>query len=118
MPPGKKKITEEEQKPLFFDSIQVQNLHVSTSLPPVKITNTAANKKTGNLTLSLILENNNKLFNIFLLINGEKKDLLYQVSPGKYKFTFRPVNTENYIEVFYTYGRSKSPSVFSFYQKG
>jgi hypothetical protein len=109
MPPGRRKITDkEEQQPLFLDSINLMELPVNSSLPEVEILKTSYKKLVKNLELKVRIPDTHRLVNIYLRVNGEKKDMFYQVQPGSYTFSLSLPAGNNTLELFYTSNSSKS----------
>lgn len=103
----KKKISEDEnQKPLFFNSVSINEIPVAYNLPKIKILKSKRNSK--KILLEFIISRVTGLLNIFLIVNGQKKDMLYQVIPGKYSFNFISEESENLIELYYSRGRVRS----------
>lgn len=112
MPSKRRKIqTEENQNPLFFDSLKVFDLPVNSSLPAVKAE--IKKKSSGKVMIRVFVPGENKLINIYFILNGKKKDMYYQVSPGEYFFEFL-LKEHNFFEMFYTYGSVRSETAFSF----
>lgn len=103
----KKKITNDEnQKPLFFDSVNVTEFPAAKSLPKIKI---LKNKRYSEyIFLEFMISVSTGLINIYLYVNGRKKDMIYQVEPGKYSFRFGFQESENLIELYYSRGRVRS----------
>ena len=117
MPRQKKKISEEEnQKPFFFNSFNVPELPLNKRLPVTEILK-KENKK-SSFFIRFSVKNVNGLLNIFLYVNGLKKDMLYQVKPGIHSFSFIPDQKENLVELFYTAGNSRSISTSFILQQG
>jgi hypothetical protein len=119
MPAKRRKISEEEeQQPLFLDSINIMDLPLNGRLPKIEILKTSYNKSSNKISLKLNVPLDNRLINIYFKLNGEKRDMYYQVSPGNYTFSFVPNQDYNNIELFYTTNSARSETVFSFYKEG
>lgn len=110
MPRRKIKITEEEnQKPFFFDSFNVTRLCENSRLPGINLLKKSYDKKSEIYSLKFKVPQGKGLINIYLFVNGIKKDMFYQVNPGNHSFSFFTADTENLIEIFYTRGNYRSP---------
>jgi hypothetical protein len=117
MPSRKSKIKEEEQ-PLFLDSINVMDLPVNAKLEPLRILKTSGKKKSAEFNIKFKMPGEGRLFNIYLWVNGTKKDMFYQVYPGSYTFRGNTEQGENLFELFYSTTTFRSATVFSFLNKG
>jgi hypothetical protein len=120
MPSRKRKISvPADQKPLFFDSLNVMELPVNPFLPGPEILKLKFNKRTNRCSAKVVVPDTKQhLINIYYKINGEKKDMYYQVGPGTYTFSSVLEQEYNLLEIFYTYGNSRSASVSAIYEKG
>jgi hypothetical protein len=117
MPARKRKITDAEQ-PLFLDSINLMDFPVNHKLPLIEILTSRYNKSARRLNLKVKLSDFDKYVNIYLKVNGEKRDMFCQVYPGIYSFNLTLLQKENILELFYTTTTSRSGTVFSFYNEG
>lgn len=109
MPSRKKNNTEEEnQNAVFLDSIHPEKIPVNNFLNPPQILSTSFNKKSKKYQVKFIISGGSELSNIYMRINGIKKDMIYQVPAGKYSFFFRAPLNEYFLELFYTSGSRRS----------
>lgn len=112
MPSRKRnKSVEEDQKAVFFDSLHSINLPVNRFFEPLRITRISQNKKKRQISLNFRLPGEPRWYNVYLLLNGSKKDMHYQLSPGRYKFVFTPSGENDVAELYYTTGAQRSEMI-------
>lgn len=102
------------KKNLFPSVCEIDNVPIDKSLKPIKIISTSPNNLLLNnqsISFELACENSNA--NVYLFLNGKKRDMYYSIPKGKYTFKNVLLNQDkNSIEIFYVIEGSKSPSTF------
>lgn len=93
-----------DEETLLVDT-NLNGLRLLTSVPK-----TVSTKK--KIRISFELSIHTSTANVFLLINGQKTDMFYSVTSGKYLFYLYLNQGKNTVEIFYVINSSKSPSVF------
>lgn len=108
-------IIEEEPLPqnLFPEIFDYSELKEDKSLDIIKfdINKDSIEIFNKEFSLTFTLPQKVKKADVVLLVNKVKKDIFYQIEPGKYEFRRIFLNDgENFLEVFYRIGKRKSTS--------
>lgn len=109
------RIIEEEPLPqnLFPELFDYSELTEDKSLDIIRFEINKDSIETVNkeFTLTFTLPQKVKKADVVLLVNRVKKDIFYQIEPGKYEFRrIFLAEGENNLEVFYRIGKRKSTS--------
>ena len=93
-----------DEETLLVDT-HLKGLKLLTSVPK-----TVSTKKKVRIIFELSIQTSTA--NVFLFINGQKTDMFYSITPGKYSFCLYLNQGKNTIEIFYVLNSFKSPSIF------
>jgi hypothetical protein len=113
MPSRKKKINgEDNQAPLFYDSVNHIDLPDNFSLPAPEIIKHTLSPKT--LKIYIVIPPAKGFLNLYLMINGIKTDMMHQVQSGKYNFIIKKPEKDALIELYYICcgARSRKAALF------
>ncbi len=113
---------EEEKTPqaLFPDIYNIINLKIDQHLPIVRLLNFNRDSSTNQHNISIKVDFPGQRMNsdLFIFVNGEKRDMYYQVQKGIYEFKkLKLKGGANEIDVFYRTGSRRSVSVTSVINK-
>ena len=116
--PPENLIIEEDrtQQALFPDVFELTDLKINKQLPLPQFLNIDESFTTNKTNINILVEicEYNKNFDLYLFVDGIKKDMYYQVELGKHLFKNIGLKSgKNLIESFYRTGSSKSTSIFS-----
>ena len=107
---------QQDKKRIIFPTIyNDEDFFLDKNLKPIRVISIKKRelltKSKINIPFELMID---KLHaDIFLILNGQKTDMYYSVTSGKYSFRnilLRP--GKNILEIFYRVQMSKSPSIF------
>ncbi len=112
-------VFQNHKKEIFFPPIYDESkLVVDKNLKPIKII--AQNIKESSLSnksqivFDFYIQRSKA--NVYLILNGTKKDVFYLIPSGTYVFNFYLKPGDNILELFYIVNGHKSKSVFKKYK--
>lgn len=96
---------------MFPRVCDIEKLPTDLTLKPIKLISIIKRKSKNILTIKFKLEDLISLADVYLFVNGYKKDMYYSVPSGIYRFNFRELQcANNLIEIFYIQNGVKSES--------
>ncbi len=107
---------DQQEQQLFPEVYNLSTLKIDKKLPLLKLTNLKDSLKTAEDKISFNVKLNNKInyADLYLFVNGIKRDMYYQIPGGDYKFKYVKLKEgENLVELFYRIGGKRSSSVYS-----
>jgi hypothetical protein len=108
-------VIEEEIYEMFPDIDDARNLKTDLKLPPLKFLNFPDTLDIAENAFSFEIELISKIksADIYMYINGKKKDMYFHCGPGKYNFAdVKFQEGESKVEFFYKSGNKRSQSVY------
>jgi hypothetical protein len=115
IPLQEKAFRQEIKKNIFPTIYDDEDFFLDKNLKPIRVISIQKKELLTEKKINILFELMIEAFkaDVFMILNGQKTDLYYSITSGKYSFRNILLKTgKNVLEIFYRVQMSKSPSIF------